>query len=96
MTNTCKHKFSFKKDSSTHYVLQYVKWKGGMADVKDAASLFRGKVQDQSKAKRSAEVLVKDGCLIPVSGDIHAITLKGLEILQYFVQMNPSRKEGRG
>lgn len=95
MTTTAKPKISFKKDSPTHYVLQYVKFKGGKVDVNDAVNLFKGKIQDKSKAKRSAKVLVKDGCLTVVSGDIHAITLKGLEVLQYFARLNPPRKEDR-
>jgi len=95
MTNQVKPKISFKKNSPTHYVLQYVKFKGGKADVNDAATLFKGKIQDKSKAKRSAKVLVKDGCLTVVSGDIHALTAKGLGVLQYFVRMNPPRKEDR-
>ena len=95
MTTVPKPKISFKRESPTHYVLQYVKWKGGKVDVTDAASIFRGKIQDKSKAKRSAKVLVKDGCLTVVSGDIHAITLKGLEVLQYFVRTKSPRKEDR-
>lgn len=63
--------------------------------MNDAVNLFKGKIQDKSKAKRSAKVLVKDGCLTVVSGDIHAITLKGLEVLQYFARLNPPRKEDR-
>jgi len=96
MTTTSEYKVSFKRNSPTHYVLQYVKWKGGKADINEAASLFRGKIQDKSKAKRSAKVLVKDGCLTVVSGDIHAITLKGMGVLQHFVRTNPPRKEDRG
>lgn len=95
MNTTSSPKVSFKKNSPTHYVLQYVKWKGGKADVTEAATLFRGKIQDKSKAKRSAKVLVKDGCLTIVSGDIHAVTIKGLEVLQHFVRTNPPRKEDR-
>lgn len=77
---------SFKKDSRTHYVLKYVKFKGGSADITQAAELFLGKIQDKNKDKSriSASLLVRDGCLKHVSGDVYQLTRKGLDVIQAF------------
>jgi hypothetical protein len=71
----------FKENSCSHYVLKYVKFKGGKADITDAPYLFKGKVQDKSKARKSAKVLVKDGCLSCISGDNYQITAKGMDVV---------------
>lgn len=78
----------FKENSCSHYVLKYVKFKGGKTDVTGASSLFKGKVQDKNKARKSAEILVKDGCLSCISGDIHQITAKGLDVILAIGRMN--------
>jgi hypothetical protein len=77
---------SFKEGSSTHYVLQYLKFSGGVADVTKSADLFRGKIQDKNKAKRAAAVLVKDGCIQHVKDNTYRMTRKGLEVFTGIVQ----------
>jgi hypothetical protein len=72
---------SFKENSRTHYVLKYVKFKGGSADITMAAELLQGKIQDKNKARRSAELLVRDGCLVLKSGDVYQLTKKGLDVI---------------
>jgi hypothetical protein len=72
---------SFKENSGTHFVLKYVKFKGGLADVTSASSLFRGKIQDKNKARKSAEILARDGCISHVSGDTYRLTRKGMEVI---------------
>ena len=79
---------SFKEDSRTHYVLKYIKFKGGSADVTRAADLFKGKIQDKNKARKGAELLVKDGCLEHVSGDVYRMTRKGVEVFTAITQKN--------
>jgi hypothetical protein len=82
----------FKENSCSHYVLKYVKFKGGKADVTEASSLFKGKVQDKNKARKSAQVLIKDGCLTRISGDTHQITAKGLDVILAIGRMNSHSK----
>jgi hypothetical protein len=72
---------SFKENSRTHYVLKYVKFKGGSADVTMAAELFLGRVQDKYQARRSAELLARDGCLVLKSGDVYQLTRKGSDVI---------------
>jgi hypothetical protein len=72
---------SFKENSRTHYVLKYIKFKGGSADVTMASTLFKGKIQDKNKARKSAELLVRNGCVSHISGDIYSLTRKGREVI---------------
>jgi hypothetical protein len=82
----------FKENSCSHYVLKYVKFKGGKADITESSSLFKGKVQDKNKARKSAQVLVKDGCLLCISGDTHQITAKGLDVIMSIGRRNSHLK----
>jgi hypothetical protein len=72
---------TFKENSGTHFVLKYVKFKGGSVDITEASGLFKGKIQDKNKARISAEILVRDKCLTHVSGDKYKITEKGKEVI---------------
>ena len=79
---------SFKENSRTHYVLKYIKFKGGSADVTMASSLFKGKIQDKNKARKSAELLERDGCVVRSSGDVYKLTKKGLEVIMSIGRKN--------
>jgi hypothetical protein len=79
---------SFKENSRTHYVLKYIKFKGGSADVTMASTLFKGKIQDKNKARKSAELLTRDGCIVHVSGDVYRLTRKGKEVVMSIGRKN--------
>lgn len=83
---------SFKENSATHYILKYVKFKGGPVDVTQASALFKGRINSKNKARISAGLLVKDGCINHVSGDMYRITGKGLEVVQAIGRMNQMGK----
>lgn len=85
---------SFKENSGTHFVLKYVKFKGGLVDITEAASLFRGKIQDKNKARKSAEILARDGCIVHVSGDIYSLTKKGMEVIMSIGRQGQVGKPG--
>jgi hypothetical protein len=79
---------SFKENSRTHYVLKYIKFKGGSADVTMASGLLKGKIQDKNKARKSAELLERDGCVVHSSGDVYKLTKKGLEVIMSIGRKN--------
>lgn len=85
-----------KTSSCSHYILKYVKFKGGIANVAESTSLFTGKVADKSKARRSARVLERYGYLKQVDGDVYQLTPLGLSVIMKLARVSQSLQADLG
>jgi len=74
-------KVSFRFESRTYVLLTFVKMRRLPVTPEQCSTILKGLFGKPSDAKRSIDVLVKDGCLVPTVPGKWRITPKGIEVV---------------